>query len=98
LTFNTGVRIMPERAGCRAIRLLGKRRELRSGGSARVGDILRAGGHNVTPQTEYLPMICGGFLTGEREEVAKAALFLASDDSSFIMRIELFVDGGRARV
>jgi NAD(P)-dependent dehydrogenase (short-subunit alcohol dehydrogenase family) len=35
---------------------------------------------------------------GEPEEVARAALFLASDDSSFITGIELFVDGGRAQV
>jgi NAD(P)-dependent dehydrogenase (short-subunit alcohol dehydrogenase family) len=35
---------------------------------------------------------------GEPEEVAQAALFLASDDSSFITGIELFVDGGRAQV
>jgi NAD(P)-dependent dehydrogenase (short-subunit alcohol dehydrogenase family) len=35
---------------------------------------------------------------GEPGEVAKAALFLASDDSSFITGIELFVDGGRAQI
>jgi len=35
---------------------------------------------------------------GEPDEVAKAALFLASDDSSFITGIELFVDGGRAQI
>lgn len=35
---------------------------------------------------------------GRAEEVAKAALFLACDDSSFVTGIELFVDGGRAQV
>jgi NAD(P)-dependent dehydrogenase (short-subunit alcohol dehydrogenase family) len=35
---------------------------------------------------------------GKDDEVAKAALFLASDDSSFITGIELFVDGGRAQI
>jgi len=37
-------------------------------------------------------------LFGQSQEVAKAALFLASDDSSFVTGIELFVDGGRAQV
>src|SRR5689334_13503120 len=32
---------------------------------------------------------------GEPIEVAKAALYLASDDSSFVTGVELFVDGGR---
>lgn len=35
---------------------------------------------------------------GEADEVAKAALFLASDASSFTTGSELFVDGGRAQI
>jgi hypothetical protein len=37
-------------------------------------------------------------LIGKSEEIAKAALFLASDDSSFVAGIELFVDGGRGQI
>lgn len=35
---------------------------------------------------------------GEPSEVASAALFLASDDSSFVNGSELFVDGGSAQI
>lgn len=35
---------------------------------------------------------------GTPDEIAKAVVFLASDDSSFITGIELFVDGGTAQI
>jgi len=35
---------------------------------------------------------------GEPDEVAKAAVFLASDDASCVAGIELFVDGGQAQI
>jgi NAD(P)-dependent dehydrogenase (short-subunit alcohol dehydrogenase family) len=35
---------------------------------------------------------------GTADEVAKAVVFLASDDSSFVTGTELFVDGGFAQV
>ncbi len=35
---------------------------------------------------------------GTPDEIAKAVVFLASEDSSFITGIELFVDGGFAQI
>jgi len=36
--------------------------------------------------------------TGTPDEIAKAVVFLASDDSSFVNAAELFVDGGAAQI
>jgi len=50
---------------------------------------------------ERLKMIASAIPVGRRgrpDEIAKAVVFLASDDSSYITGTELFVDGGFAQM
>jgi NAD(P)-dependent dehydrogenase (short-subunit alcohol dehydrogenase family) len=48
----------------------------------------------VDSQTSTIPL----GRVGTPDEIAKAVVFLASDDSSFVNGIELFVDGGMAQI
>ncbi len=61
--------------------------------------------HDLLPTEEARQAMMQGLVAGiplgrmgEPEETARAALFLASDDSSFVNGSELFVDGGSAQV
>ncbi|MGN8275893.1 SDR family NAD(P)-dependent oxidoreductase [Pseudomonas sp. SMN5] len=47
---------------------------------------------------DYLASLVPMGRVGEPVEIANAAVFLASDDSSFVNGAELFVDGGQAQV
>ena len=50
-----------------------------------------------TEGNDFVKLIPRGTM-GRPEEIATAALFLASSDSSFVTGSELFVDGGVAQI
>jgi NAD(P)-dependent dehydrogenase (short-subunit alcohol dehydrogenase family) len=57
--------------------------------------------HSIGAGEEYMKMIANSIPLGRfgtPDEIAKAVVFLASDDSSYITGTELFVDGGFAQV
>ena len=72
-----------------------------SPGPIRTPGLVDLAGPDVLRQQELLDHLASSVplgRVGDPEEVAAAALFLASADSSFIAGAELFVDGGQAQV
>lgn len=59
---------------------------------------LGSGEEQVRQLKDYLVSTVPLGRLGDADEVAKAAVFLASDDSSFVNGVELFVDGGMAQI
>lgn len=80
---------------------VGVRVNVLSPGATRTQALLDYAGDDVAQQQgmlEYLATRVPLGRIGEPEEIAKAALFLASDDSSFVNGAEIFTDGGQAQV
>ncbi|WP_162251681.1 SDR family oxidoreductase [Caulobacter sp. Root1472] len=61
-------------------------------------DDLFGGGDQAQGTRDYLAGLIPAGRVGKPDEIAKAVLFLASDEASFINGIELFVDGGQAQI
>jgi NAD(P)-dependent dehydrogenase (short-subunit alcohol dehydrogenase family) len=56
------------------------------------------GGEQAQGIKDYLATQIPAGRIGKPQEIAKAALFLASEDASFINGVELFVDGGLTQI
>ena len=72
-----------------------------SPGSTRTPGLVNLAGPDADHQQGFLDLAASTIpmgRVGEPDEIASAALFLASDDASFVNGIELFVDGGQAQI
>ncbi|MFX7663289.1 SDR family oxidoreductase, partial [Acinetobacter baumannii] len=72
-----------------------------SPGATRTPGLVELAGPDAAQQQGLLDYLASKIpmgRVGEADEIAKAAVFLASDDASFINGIELFADGGQAQV
>jgi len=72
-----------------------------SPGATRTPGLVDLAGDDKTQQQGLLDYLAAQIplgRVGEPEEVAKAAVFLASSDASFVNGAELFVDGGQAQI
>jgi NAD(P)-dependent dehydrogenase (short-subunit alcohol dehydrogenase family) len=72
-----------------------------SPGATRTPGLVELAGDDPKSQQELLDYLASRIplgRVGEPEEIASAALFLASDEASFINGTELFADGGQAQV
>ena len=61
-------------------------------------DALFGGGEQAAGVKGYLAGLIPAGRIGQPEEIARAVLFLASDDASFVNGVELFADGGQAQI
>lgn len=59
---------------------------------------LFGGGEQAEGTKDYLASLIPAGRIGQPEEVAKAVLFLASEEASFVNGVELFVDGGQVQI
>lgn len=72
-----------------------------SPGATRTPGLVELAGPDAAQQQSLLDYLASKIpmgRVGEPDEIAKAAVFLASDDASFVNGVELFVDGGQAQI
>lgn len=72
-----------------------------SPGPVRTSGLVGLVGPDAAQQQGFLDYLAGQIPLGrvaDPDEIAKAAVFLASDDASFVAGAELFADGGMAQV